>query len=322
MLTAYAYLADAYLIFIRSLRHCVRINLQQEFESNDDGWWKEPVLKSLANNERDPLQKNIVLLYAYQDHQGLDHNPFEVLDPSHCAKIIEKHHQTFRHVFPDKEEVRHKLGAISNVRNFRFAHPRDAVPHAKDVALAIGDMIYVLEKVPNDAYTTEALQLKALAAAADALALAHNASTNKPIAWAADDPRTVTSKHVASGVDVTVDPQVSSSSPAKPEERGGKPEVGGEPSGNKKRPVDKLTRTKVVKAIRARVGPEGFAPLRYVWSTLAIRHPGEFPDAAYLLEVLESDQDVFVVRRSENNNAVLVAERKRLLKAQAKRQDH
>ena len=300
MLSAYAYLADGYLLFLRSLRHLVHAKLAEEFEENNSEWWKDPVLKALATKERQQFQKNVDELYLHQARGGMAQNPFEVLDPSHCAKIIRYHHSpVFQLEFPDKEEIHLKLMSINRMRNSRFAHPRDATPDAKVVSAALREMIHVLEQVRNDPYAIEIAQLAALASATDALALAHGVNDAGG------------SQHVRGRRERVNSPEEALSDPSPPAE--GRSDETPESSIVQRPGVgipvdDGQTLIQITKAVRSRRANDGFAPLRYVWACLEGRHPGRFPDEAYLLEIVERNPKRFKVRRGANTTSVQISE--------------
>ena len=301
MLSAYAYLADGYLLFLRSLRHLVRAKLVEAFEEDNSEWWKDPVLKALSNKERQQFEKNVKELYVHQRWEGMELDPFEVLDPSHCAKIILHHHSlVFQLVFPNKREIELKLMGINQIRNSSFAHPRDATPDAKVVSAALRDMIHVLEQVRNDPYAVEIAQLAALASATDALALAHSVND-------ADGPQPVRGRR-----ERVNSPQEALSDPSPPAEGHSDetPESSTAQRPGVGTPVDDdRTLIQITKAVRARrAANDGFAPLRYVWASLEGRHPGRFPDEAYLLEIVERNPKRFKVRRGANTTSVQISE--------------
>lgn len=300
MLSAYAYLADGYLLFLRSLRHFVHAKLADEFEEENSEWWKDPVLKALANKERQQFEKNVEELYLHQARDEMAPNPFEALDPSHCAKIILHHHSpVFQLDFPDKREIELKLMSISRMRNSRFAHPRDATPDAKIVSDALRDMIQVLEQVRSGPYTVEVAQLTALASATDALALAHGVNE-------ADGPQ-----HAGGRWESVSSSEGTQSNPSPPDEDHSdeNPESSTAQRPDLGVPVDDdQTLFQITKAVRSRRGNDGFAPLRYVWASLEGRHPGKFPDETYLFEIVERNPKRFKVRRRRDHSSIQVSE--------------
>ena len=306
MLTPYAYLADAYLVFVRSLRHVVWVNLQKEFEGEDiQQLWDGRVVRSLANNERPQLEKNVKSLYRRQDRDRIARNPFEALDPSHCAKIISHQHSAFSHVFHDTEETRESLARINRMRNLRFAHPRDTAPSAQEVTVAIRDMLHVLQDTRDQAYAAEIALLTALAATTDALALVSNGDVGKGDGAASpmDDNDDGLTEDGPSPADLLANQEVSPA-PKEADEFG---DERGNVRENDQHTVDAPTLRQLEKAVRKHRGADGFAPVRYVWSTLELRHPAKYPDEDYLVELLEARRDRFTVKRGKANSSVRVA---------------
>lgn len=301
MLTPYAYLADGYLIFLRSLREFVRTKLAEEFGEDDSGWWEDPVLSAVAKKDRAQFRKNVEDLYVHQRHEKRALDPFENLDPSHCLQIILHHYSSvFQLEFPDKEEIYAKLISIGKTRNSRFAHPRNATPNAKAVSAALREMIYVLEQMQNDSYGTEIAQLTALASATDALAMAPSFNDADEL------QRTRGRSENESG------PEDVLPNPSPPAEDHSDETV--EPNAAQRLAVDMpadndKTLSQITQAVRnRRASGDQPVPLRYVWARLEEQHPEKFPDETYLLEIVDRHPELFNIRRGANTASVRIAE--------------
>ena len=305
MLTPYAYLADGYLIFLRALRRCVRTNLQNTLgNEQDQQWWDDVIKTSLGNNGAKALSKNLEELYRAQEAEQKARDPFDILDPFHCERIIDKYHEAvFSKVFPNRNDIVGRLQVINATRNKAFAHPRSEAVSPEDVKAALDDMIAVLRRPPRGEYRIEITRLEALATAVQGFLIYETATFH-------DETRTVSMEGEPSsdveGSDKAADSSSKSAGPAETADNARSTDDAPNTGTLNERELSVVGRA--IRARRSGQATNAYTPLRYVWGELESKVPGRFPSEAVLHALLAQHPERFEMKSGSSARAILVRE--------------